>query len=33
VLLCVGYATANCTIMTHKEEELVAWICFFLEAF
>jgi ferredoxin len=24
VLLCVGYATANCTIMTHKEEELVA---------
>ncbi len=23
-LLCVGYATSDCTIMTHKEEELVA---------
>ena len=23
-LICVGYATSDCTIMTHKEEELVA---------
>ena len=24
VLICVGHATSDCTIMTHKEEELVA---------
>lgn len=24
VLICIGHATSDCTIMTHKEEELVA---------